>query len=115
MAQKENQFLKTLHEQNLVDDRDIALVAEVKSSNGMRGRAWFFLNGTNLYLYELRGLANYGECVEVLDLSQATMLKSNSFIFNRYMVLDCNGVIYRLWNFANAANAIEAVRQSCKA
>lgn len=40
-----NPFMNTLREEKLIDDREIAFVADVTCTNGNRGRAWFFLNG----------------------------------------------------------------------
>ena len=110
---KENLFMKNAEEKGLIDEREIAFVADVVSTNGNRGRAWFFLNGSILNLYELAGLAELGEHVETLDLKQAEILKASSFVLNTSLKLNCNGHTYTLKGFAQAKKVIEAFRESC--
>ena len=62
-----NPFMDSLRAENLIDDREIAFVADITCTNGNRGRAWFFLNDRSLNLYEMTGLASYGACIETLD------------------------------------------------
>ena len=40
-----NPFMDSLRADNLIDDREIAFVADITCTNGNSGRAWFFLNG----------------------------------------------------------------------
>ena len=110
---KENLFLKKAHEMDLLDERDIAVCADITCTNGNAGRAWVFLNGSKLFLYEMRGMADMGELVEVLDLSQAVYLKSSTFLLNTYLSLTYGGHTYKFKNFAQSKRVIECIREAC--
>ena len=110
---KENVFLKNLKEQNLIDDREIVVMADVSATNGNRGRAFVLLNGTELSFYAAAGFAELGQLIEAIDLKQAKFLKGSSFILHTTMKLECNGVVYSLQGFSQAAMFIEAVKGSC--
>ncbi len=110
---KENLFLKKAHEMGLLDERDIAVVADITCTNGNSGRAWVFQNGSKLFLYEMRGLADMGELVEVLDLSKAVHLKSSAFILNTHITLTYGGYTYKFKNFAQSKRVIECIREAC--
>lgn len=112
---KENLFMKNAAEKGLIDHREIAFVADVTSTNGNSGRVWFFLNGSTLYLYEMRGLADMGEEIEVLDLKNAQVLKASSFVLRSSMKLLCGGYTYTFQGFAQAKKVIEAIKESCGA
>ena len=62
----DNPFMNALREQKLIDDREIAAVADITCTNGNAGRAWFFLNGKQLYLYEMVGMGKCGDCIETV-------------------------------------------------
>lgn len=109
----ENQFMKNAHEKGLVDEREIALVADITCTNGNQGRAWFFLNGSILSLYELRGMANMGDLVETIDLKQAEFLKGSSFVLHSYLKFRYQGNTYHMTGFAQAKKVLEAFRESC--
>lgn len=109
----ENLFMKNAREKGLIDHREIAFAADVSSTNGNSGRAWFFLNGSILQLYEMVGMADLGAHVETLDLKQAEILKASSFVLATSMKLRCNGHTYTLKGFAQAKKVIEAFRESC--
>lgn len=110
---KENLFLKKAHEMGLLDERDIAVAADITCSNGNNGRAWVFQNGSKLFLYELRGMADMGELVEVIDLSQAVYVKSSAFLLNTYLTLTFGGHTYKFKNFAQTKRVIESIREAC--
>ncbi len=109
----ENQFMKDAHDKGLIDEREIALAADITCTNGNRGRAWFFLNGSILSLYELRGIAQIGDLVETINLSQAEFLKGSSFILNSYLKFRYQGNTYRMTGFAQAKKVLEAFKESC--
>ena len=110
---KENLFLKNLKERNLIDDREIVVMADVSASNGNRGRAFVLLNGTELPFYVPAGFAELGQLIETIDLKQAKFLKGSSFILHTTLKLECGGTTYALQGFAQAAQFIEAVKGSC--
>ena len=110
---KENLFLKKVHDMGLLDERDIAVVADITCTNGNSGRAWVFLNGSKLFLYEMRGMADMGELVEVLDLSQAVHLKSSAFLLNTHITLTYGGHTYKFKNFAQTKRVIECIKAAC--
>ncbi len=112
---KENLFLKNLKERNLIDDREIAVMADVSATNGNRGRAFVLLNGTELSFYEPAGFADLGELIETIDLKQARFLKGSSFILHTTLKLECAGIVYSLQGFTQAAMFIEAVKTGCGA
>lgn len=110
---KENLFLKNLKERGLIDDREIAVMTDISSTNGNRGRAFALLNGTTLSLYAPAGFAELGEQIEELDLKNAKFLKGSSFVLHTTMKLQYNGFTYSFQGFAQAAKFIEAVKGSC--
>ena len=110
---KENLFLKNLKERNLIDDREIAVMADVSATNGNCGRAFVLLNGAELSFYIPAGIAELGELVETIDLKNAKFIKGSSFVLHTTMKLECNGVIYSLRGFAQASMFIDAVKSSC--
>ena len=109
----ENLFMKNAAEMGLIDEREIAVAADVTCTNGNSGRAWVFLNGTTLHLYELAGLANLGDHVESIDLKGASVVKSSSFALYTYLKLACNGHTYTFKGFAQAKKVIAAITESC--
>lgn len=111
---KENLFLKKAHEMNLLDERDLCYGVDVVCSNGNRGRAWFFVNGNLMFLYEMRGLADMGACIETLDLNKTKFVKGSSFLLNPNMVLQYAGNTYKITGFAQPKRIIEAFKESCK-
>ena len=109
---KENPFINSLKANNLIDDREIAFVADVTCTNGNSGRAWFFLNGSQLYLYEMTGLASVGEHIETLDLKGAEILKASSFVLGSCLKLKCNNETYTFKGFAQAKKVIACITES---
>ena len=109
----ENPFMNSLRENNLIDDREIAFVADDTCTNGNRGRAWFFLNGSKLHLYEMAGLAACGAHIETLELKDAQILKASSFVLNSSLKLKCNGETYTFKGFAQAKKVIACITESC--
>lgn len=112
---KENIFMNNAREKGLVDEREIAVVADITCTNGNSGRAWVFLNGSMLQLYEVVGFADIGEHIEALDLKNAEVLKASSFALYTFLKLKCNGQTYSLKGFAQAKKVIDAVKESCGA
>ena len=110
---KENPFLNSLREKNLIDDREIACVADVTCTNGNSGRAWFFLNGKQLYLYEMAGMGALGDHIETLDLKGAEVLKASGFVLYSYLKLKCNNEVYTFKGFAQAKKVIACITDSC--
>ena len=110
---KENKFLNDLKAQNLIDDRELAVVSDVTSTNGNSGRAWVLLNGSTLHLYAMAGFADLGEHIESLDLTDAEVLKASSFVLHTSMKLRCGGYTYTFLGFAQAKKFIDAVNESC--
>ena len=108
-----NPFMDSLRAENLIDDREIAFVADITCTNGNRGRAWFFLNGSLLHLYEMTGFASRGACIETLDLKGAEVLKASSFVLNTSLKLKCNGHMYTFKGFAQAKKVIACITDSC--
>lgn len=112
---KENLFLKDLKARGLIDDREIAVMADISSTNGNRGRAFVLLSGTTLFLYEAAGIAALGELIETIDLRSAKFIKGSSFVLRTSMKLTYNGFTYSFQGFTQAAKFIEAVKGSCEA
>lgn len=112
---KENIFLKEMKERGLIDEREIAVMTDISSTNGNRGRAFALLSGTTLFLYEPAGIAAVGELIEAIDLRKAKFLKGSSFVLHTTMKLQYNGFTYAFQGFAQAAKFIEAVKGSCGA
>lgn len=110
---KENAFLKNAREKDLIDDQEIAVVADITCNNGNSGRGWMFLNGSTLHLYAMAGFADLGEHIESIDLKNAQVRKSSSFVLHPYMVLQCGDFIWHFQGFAQAKRVIEAVKASC--
>lgn len=112
---KENLFLKNAHEMGLIDEREIAFAADITCTNGNRGRAWFFLNGTVMYLYEMAGFADLGDLVETLELKNAKFIKGSTFLLNTNMKLEYAGHTYVFKNFAQPKRVIDIVKGACGA
>lgn len=111
---KENLFLKKAHEMGLLDSRDLAFAADVSSTNGNRGRVWFFINGTRLFLYEMVGMADMGRCIETLDLASSRFVKGSGFVLHTHATLEYAGHTYRFQGFAQGKRVIEVLKDSCK-
>lgn len=111
---KENEFLKNAAEKGLIDERKIAVAADVACTNGNNGRAWIFLNGDTMRLYAFHGTGSLGECLECLNLKKCRVLKSSSFVLMSYLKLQDGGQIYMIKNFGNAKNFVAAVKASCQ-
>ena len=111
---KENLFLKKAHEMGLLDERDLAFAADIVSTNGNQGRAWFFINGNQLFLYEMLGLADMGRCIEVLDLNKTQFVKGSGFVLHTHMTLQFGGHTYKFQGFAQGKRVIEVMKESCK-
>ena len=109
----ENLFMKNLKERGLVDDREVAAMADISCTNGNRGRAFALLSGTTLYLYEPAGFAELGDHVETLELKEAKFLKASSFPLYTYLKLEYKGHTYTFKGFGQAAKFIEAIKGSC--
>lgn len=111
----ENLFMKNAKEKGLIDEREIAFAADITCTNGNRGRAWFFLNGSTLYLYEMAGFADLGAHVETIDLKNATFIKASSFVLNTWLKFQYNGYTYSMKGFAQAKKVIDAIKEGCGA
>lgn len=111
---KENELLKMAAEKGLIDQRKLAVVADVSCTDGNNGRGWVFLNGDTLYLYEQVGFAGIGEPVEKLDLKKCRVLKSCSFILMASLKLQAGSRIFLFKNFGNPKQIVEAIRTSCE-
>lgn len=111
---KENLFLKKAHEMGLLDSEEIAFAADITCTNGNRGRAWFFLNENKLFLYEMTGMADMGECIEILDLNKAQFVKGSGFVLNTHMTLTHGGEKYVFKGFAQGKRVVELIRSRCK-
>ena len=110
---KENLFLKNAKEKNLIDEREIVVVADISCTNGNNGRAWVFLNGSTMQLFEMAGFADLGSHVETIELKNAKLLKTSCFVLGSSMKLLYNGHTYVFKGFAQAKKFIEAVKESC--
>ena len=112
---KENLFLKDLKARNLIDEREVAVMADITCTNGNRGRGFVLLSGTTLYLYEAVGFAELGAQIDALDLTKAKFIKGSSFVLHTTMKLQYNNHVYSFQGFTQAAKFIEAVKGSCGA
>lgn len=112
MAQ-ENLLLKQAKEMGLIDDREVAVGANITCTNGNRGRGWVFLNGTVLSIYEPVGFTGLGDHVETLDLRAARFVKGSTFVLNTTLKLEYAGHAYTFKDFTIAKKFIEAVKEAC--
>lgn len=111
---KENLFLKNAHALGLLDERDLCFGVDVICTNGNRGRAWFFVNGSTMYLYEMTGLTSMGDCIEILDLRKTRFVKGSSFLLNPNMTLEFGGHTYKISGFAQPKWVIEEFKKTCQ-
>lgn len=111
---KENLFLKNAHELGLLDERDLCFCVDIVCTNGNRGRAWFFVDRSTMYLYEMTGFTSMGECIEVLDLTRTRFVKGSSFLLNPHMTLEFGGHTYKFTGFAQPKRVIEEFKKMCK-
>lgn len=110
----ENLFLKNAHEKGLIDDREIAFMADIACTNGNQGRAYGFLNGTVLSFYEVRGMTEIGAPVETIDLKEAEFIKGSSFVLRTYLKFRCHGETYTMQGFTQAKKVMAAIQEACK-
>ena len=110
---KENLLLKQAKEMGLIDDREVAVCANITCTNGNRGRGWVFVNGGVLSIYEPVGFTGLGEHVETLELKNARFIKGSSFVLNTTLKLEYAGHTYVFKDFTIAKKFIEAVREVC--
>jgi len=110
---KENLFLKKAHEMGLLDERDLAFAADITCTNGNSGRAWFFINKNQMFLYEMVGMADMGRCIETLDLTRTKFVKGSGFVLNTHMTLSFNGETYKFKGFAQGKRVIEVMQSAC--
>ena len=111
---KENLFLKKAHEMGLLDERDLAFAAVISSTNGNKGSAWFFVNGSKRFLYEMAGMADMGRCIETLDLNQTKFVKGSGFVLHTHMTLEHGGYTYKFQGFAQGKRVVQIMQESCK-
>jgi hypothetical protein len=111
---KENLFMKKAHEMDLLDNEEIAFMSDVTCSNGNAGRVWFFLNNNLLFLHEPKGLADFGDRVETLDLNKAKFVKGSGFVLHTHMTLAVDGLIYRFQGFAQGKRIVSLFQERCK-
>ncbi len=107
--------MESVKSQGLVDDREVAAMADIRCSNGNSGRAFVLLNDRTLRLYTVKRYDALGELVETLDLQNAKFLKGSSFALNTNLKLEYNGAVYRFSGFTRAKQFIEAVKEACGA
>ena len=110
---KENVFIAAAKKKGLLDHREICVVADVACNRTNVGRLWVMLNGDILYMCQMDGFQAPGECLESIDLKNAQLNKSSSFVLHSYMVLQCGNYTWRFQGFAQAKRVIEAVNASC--
>lgn len=113
IAMAENPFLKDARDKHLIDDREIAFMADITCSGGNQGRAWFFLNGSRLSLYTCVGMGGLGEYVEELDLRKARFLKASGFVLNTWLKFQYGSDTYTFKGFAQGKRVVEAVKYAC--
>ena len=111
---RENLFMKKAHEMGIIDERELAFAADIACTNGNRGRAWFFINGSKLFLYEMLGMADMGRCIETLDLDRTKFVKGSGFVLHTHMTLEHSGYTYKFQGFAQGKRVIEVMKESCK-
>ena len=111
---RENLFMKKAHEMGIIDERELAFAADIVCTNGNRGRAWFFINGSKLFLYEMLGMADMGRCIESLDLDRTKFVKGSGFVLHTHMTLEHGGHTYKFQGFAQGKRVIEVMKEACK-
>lgn len=111
---KENLFLKKAHDLGLLDERDLAFAADIVCTNGNRGRAWFFINKNQMFLYEMVGMADMGRCIETLDLNKTRFVKGSGFVLHTHMTLEFAGHTYKFQGFNQGKRVIEVMQEACK-
>ena len=109
----ENKFMESMKSQGLVDDREIAAVADIRCSNGNSGRGFALLNDRILRIYTMKRYDALGELVETLELQNAKFLKGSSFALNTNLKLEYNGEVYRFSGFTRAKQFIAAIKEAC--
>ena len=111
MAQ-ENKFLKELQEKGLVDERGLAVVGDIVSSNGNSGRAFILISGDTMHLYAMEGFGKLGFHVESINLKEVELIKARGGIFLQILRFAYHGHTYTVRNFGLAAQLIEAIKKS---
>lgn len=108
---KQDNFLNNLLSRGLVDNRKMAVGASAKKlPNGEYGLCLLCLYQNILNIYDTDFCQNVGELLYSIDLKNVSDFKSSPFVFNRYMMFVYNGFTYKLCDFGNAKNFLEAVK-----
>ena len=82
----QEQLMKTLQEQGLVDEKKLAVQARIKyAPDGRTGRCLMSLNGRNMFVYEIDAQQNLGQRIYKFMLLRVARLKTSAFPLSRYM------------------------------
>lgn len=109
----ENKFIQGLHEEGLIDEREVVFMADIASTNGNKGRGFVLLNGRTLSIYEMLSYDKLGDPVDCIDLTQTEVIKASSFVLHTSMKLKFNNIVYSFQGFTQAKRIIEAIKESC--
>lgn len=104
---KSKKFLKDLRDRGLTDERNLTFVTDVNCTNGLRGRVWITVCGTNLFFCEPDGLRKIGEVLMALDLTQTRMTKCILAVFYTKVRLECGNLVY---DFRHTTDTLAFVR-----
>lgn len=111
---KETLIERYARENGLVDDRRMTVCANITCSNGNRGMAYAFLNGSKVHLYEAIGFTKLGEHIETIDMKEVTDFKSCKIILLHYIKFKYNGYKYKFDGFAQPSKVIAAFEECMK-
>ena len=106
----QEQLLKTLQEQGLIDEKKLAVQARIKyTPDGKTGRCLMCLNGRNMFVYAIDDRQNLGPKLYKFMLLRVAGLKSSTFALNRYMKFRFERKNYKFVRLENAKAFIAAV------
>ena len=106
----QEQLMKTLQEQGLVDEKKLAVQARIKyAPDGKTGRCLRTLNGRTMFVYEIDAQQNLGPRIYKFMLLRVARLKTSTFPLNRYMKFRFDRKNYKFVRLENAKAFIAAV------
>lgn len=110
---KENKFLNDLKAQSLIDDRELATVADINCTNGNNWRGWVCINDTTMRLFSMTFPANLGELIDEIELPEALLIKTFGIVPFTLIKFQYQGHTYRIEHFSKTKEFIQTMKETC--
>ncbi len=112
---KFTETLALLHERNLIDDAQAAVVANAHAlPQGEWGFCLLAIKGRHLYVLDTGMHNEVGELMYAFDLRQVSNVKTSTFCLNPYLKFDYQGKRVKLYDFGNAKKFVAVFEERRK-